>query len=205
MPKHLFKKFSPHPDTITQNKYLRCLGNSLFLPALWHFNRHSVARAFAIGLACMWIPFPGQSLIATALAVLFRANIPMSVALVFVTNPVTGPPMFYGAYVVGARLLNQPEIPHFEMNIEWLEQTLGQIWEPMIVGCVVVALISALIGYYGIQIFWRFHIGQKVKERRGRQDLNSLKAQTLRSSNVKTDQTTASVATPLKDEQHPKR
>ncbi|HMT92513.1 DUF2062 domain-containing protein [uncultured Thiothrix sp.] len=199
MPKRLFKKFSPHPDTITQNKYMRYLGSSLFLPALWHFNRHSVAKAFAIGLACMWIPFPGQSIFAAALAILFRANIPMSVALVFVTNPVTGPPMFYGAYVVGARLLDQPQIPHFEMNIEWLEQTLGQIWEPMVVGCLVVAVVSALIGYYGIQFFWRFHVNQKLRDRRDRQENGSLKAQTLITPSLNSDSNT--LAAKMKDEQ----
>ncbi|WP_298612256.1 DUF2062 domain-containing protein [uncultured Thiothrix sp.] len=199
MPKRLFKKFSPHPDTITQNKYMRYLGNSLFLPALWHFNRHSVAKAFAIGLACMWIPFPGQSIFAAALAILFRANIPMSVALVFVTNPVTGPPMFYGAYVIGAHLLDQPQIPHFEMNIEWLEQTLGQIWEPMVVGCLVVALISALIGYYGIQVFWRFHVNQRLKERRGRQASRSLKAQPFSTPPLSPDN--SAVVAKLEDEQ----
>lgn len=202
MPKRLFKKFSPHPDTITQNKYMRYLGSSLFLPALWHFNRHSVAKAFAIGLACMWVPFPGQSIIAAALAILFRANIPMSVALVFVTNPVTGPPMFYGAYAMGAHLLNQPQIPHFEMNIEWLEQTLGQIWEPMVVGCLVVALISALIGYYGIQAFWRFHVHQKLKERRVRQETKLSKAQTLMTPPLSSD--TSVVAAKLTEDKHPK-
>ncbi|HPY41280.1 MAG TPA: DUF2062 domain-containing protein [Thiolinea sp.] len=171
MPKRFFKKFAPHPDTITQNKYMRFLGNSLFLPALWHFNRHSVAKAFAIGLACMWIPSPGQSILAAALAIFFRANIPMAVALVFVTNPVTGPPMYYGAYILGARLLGQPQLPHFEMNLEWLGATFGQIWEPMIVGCLVVAVISAVLGYYGIQFFWRFHIHQKLKQRKERQSL----------------------------------
>lgn len=191
MPKRLFKKFSPHPDTITQNKYMRYLGSSLFLPALWHFNRHSVAKAFAIGLACMWIPFPGQSIIAAALAIFFRANIPMSVALVFVTNPVTGPPMFYGAYVIGARLLDQPQIPHFEMNIEWLEQTLGQIWEPMVVGCLVVALISALIGYYGIQAFWRFHVNQRLRERRSRQETQLAKSSTLLPPAISSDNNAA--------------
>ncbi|MFI0400030.1 MAG: DUF2062 domain-containing protein [Thiolinea sp.] len=170
MPKRFFKKFSPHPDTITQNKHMRFLGSSLFLPALWHFNRHSVAKAFAIGLACMWIPFPGQSILAAGLAILLRANIPLSVALVFVTNPVTGPPMFYGAYVIGALLLDQPQIPHFEMNLEWLEHMLGQIWEPMVVGCLVVAIASALLGYYGIQLYWRFHVHQKLRARRERQD-----------------------------------
>lgn len=181
---------------------MRHLGSSLFLPALWHFNRHSVAKAFAIGLACMWIPFPGQSILAAALAILFRANIPMSVALVFVTNPVTGPPMFYGAYAIGAGLLDQPQIPHFEMNIEWLEQTLGQIWEPMVVGCLVVALISALIGYYGIHFFWRFHVSQKLKERRGRQESSSLKAQPpVITPPLNSDSRT--VVVKLKDEQHP--
>ena len=179
---------------------MRYLGKSLFLPALWHFNRHSVAKAFAIGLACMWIPFPGQSVFAAALAILFRANIPMSVALVFVTNPVTGPPMFYGAYLVGAYLLGHPPIPHFQMNLEWLESTIGQIWEPMLVGCTVVALMSAVLGYYGIQFFWRFHISQKWRERQLRpiKPLKAIMAPSTHSDMVKP------VNAVLSDEKQPK-
>ncbi len=171
MPKHLFKKLSPHPDVIKTNKHLGWLGEHLSLPRLWHFNRRNIPPAFAIGLFAMWIPFPGQSVLAAVLAVLFRANLPISVALVFVTNPLTGPPMFYFAYRVGAWLLSQEPVPHFEMSMEWLENMLVQTWEPVLLGLTVVATASAILGYYGVILFWRMHILQRLKERRERKYL----------------------------------
>jgi hypothetical protein len=88
------------------------------------------------------------------------------------------------------------------MNLEWLERMLGQIWEPMVVGCLVVAAISAVLGYYGIQLFWRFHVNQKLKQRRERQELVAVKPQAI-AAPLQSDTKVVTV-TPLNDEQHPK-
>ena len=56
---------------------------------LWGFKRTSVARGCAIGLFCCMIPMPLQMLLAAAIALVWKANIPLSVALVWVSNPLT--------------------------------------------------------------------------------------------------------------------
>lgn len=167
MPKRLFKKLAPDPDKIKASKSLAWLGTALHHPWLWHFNRHSVAGAFAIGMFCMWIPFPPQTLMAAAAAIFIRVNLPISVALVYVTNPVTIPPLFYLAYQLGAWLLgeNIQEID-FALTTEWFQSTFMNIWPPMMLGCMIFAVISAFLGYYGIQLFWRMHIVQQIKDRR---------------------------------------
>jgi uncharacterized protein (DUF2062 family) len=80
---------------IKGHKNLSFLGEKLHDPNLWHLNRRSVSAAFAIGLFAAWIPTPGQMVIAAIIALYFRANLPISVALVWITNPLTMPPMFY--------------------------------------------------------------------------------------------------------------
>ncbi|MEZ5448762.1 MAG: DUF2062 domain-containing protein [Thiolinea sp.] len=143
------------------------MGNTLLHPNLWHFNRHSVSSAFAVGLFCMWIPFPPQTLIAALVAIILRVNLPLSVVLVYITNPVTIPPMFYAAYQLGARILHEEvHAVHFSLSVEWFRSTLDLIWQPLLLGCGITAILSAIIGYYGVQLFWRFHIIQKLKNRR---------------------------------------
>ena len=167
MPKQFFKKLSPSVETIKKQKCLGFLGRHLHSPMLWHLNRRSVSLAFAIGLFMMWVPIPPQMVYAATAAILIRANLPLSVALVWITNPITIPPMFYFAYLFGAKLLGQPPIEmQFELSWEWLSINLAQSWEPFLLGLLIIAIISALLGYIIIQIGWRLHILSRLKERR---------------------------------------
>ena len=169
MPKKFLRRLSPDPDKLKQHKHLQFLGDALHLPCLWHFNRRNVASAFAIGLFCMWLPIPFQSIIAALLAVFFRANLPLSVALVFITNPVTIPPMFYFAYELGASILGSSvQAYNFTLSLDWLTKGFALIWKPFLLGCLILAVMSALLGYYGIHGLWRLHVLQHLKERRER-------------------------------------
>lgn len=141
----------------------------MHLPCLWYMNRHSIAKAFAIGLFCTWLPLPLQSVCAALLAVALRANLPLSVALVFITNPITIPPMFYFAYELGASIVGHPPQGYnFELSLEWLMTGLTFIWKPLLLGCLILACISSALGYYGIHAIWRLHVWQSWKERRKR-------------------------------------
>ena len=104
----LINKLIPDPDVIKRHKNLQFLGDKLHEPNLWHLNRRSIAMAFAVGLFCAWIPTPTQMAIAAAGAIYFSANLPLSVGLVWITNPITMPPLFYFAYKVGLWFMNQP-------------------------------------------------------------------------------------------------
>lgn len=101
MPRKFLKKFMPNPHEIKNNKFLSLFGKVLHEPNLWHMNRRSMAGAFFVGLFFAWWPVPFQMVLAAGGAILLRVNLPMSIALVWITNPLTMPPMFYFAYVVG--------------------------------------------------------------------------------------------------------
>ncbi len=166
MPRRLLRKLSPNPDKLKQNKHLQFLGDALHLPCLWHLNRRNVSIAFAIGLFIMWLPTPGQSVIAGALAVLLRANLPLSIALVFVTNPVTMPPMLYGAYEVGSAILGGMDHEFsFEPSMEWVMNGLILIWKPLLLGITIMAIGSSMAGYYGVRALWRTLVLKRWRER----------------------------------------
>lgn len=166
MPRRLLKKIMPDHKKIREHKHLRCFGTLLHNPALWHMNRHSVAKAFAVGLFFAWVPVPFQMVLAAGGAILFHANLPLSIVLVWLTNPITMPPMFYGAYKLGAWLLGE-ELQHFEMELSfaWLQHEMSLIWAPFLIGCLVLGIVSALLGYFGIQIAWRRMVVKRWRKR----------------------------------------
>src|SRR3990167_7491178 len=92
MPRRFFKRYMPHPDRIKANKSLRVLGALIHDPNLWHLNRHSVARAVAIGLFWAMIPMPLQMVAAALVALPARPNLPFPVGLVGLPTPTPRPP-----------------------------------------------------------------------------------------------------------------
>lgn len=169
MPKHLIKRITPDHETIRNHKHMQVFGDLLHDPNLWHLNRRSAAGAFGVGLFMAFVPFPTQMLLAAAAAVILRVNLPISVALVWITNPLTIPPMFYFAYKVGAFVLgHEAQVLEFELSMEWMMNSLGDIWAPLLVGCLICSTISSAIGYFGMHGLWRLHILSHIKKRKER-------------------------------------
>jgi len=156
----------PDHATIKRQKCLNCLGHLLHNPALWHLNRHSVAGAFFVGLLIAFVPVPFQMLLAASMAIAVHVNIPISVALVWFTNPLTMAPLFYSAYKVGQWILGLPDHPfQFEVSWNWLLHGLHHIWQPFLLGCLVMGLASGVLGYVFVRFAWRFLVIHKWRSR----------------------------------------
>lgn len=167
MPKKLIKRYMPNHETIRDHKHLQFFGDHLHNPNLWHLNRYSVSGAFAVGLFCAYIPVPFQMVIAAALAILFCVNLTISVALVWITNPITMPALFYFAYLVGAWAMQLPDtVDHSEFSVDSVLEGLGEIWEPFLLGCFISGTLLAIIGYVGIRLLWRINIASRWKKRK---------------------------------------
>jgi uncharacterized protein (DUF2062 family) len=168
MPRKFIKRLLPDHRKVRDHRHLRLFGKLLHDPNLWHLNRRSAAGAFAVGLFVAFVPIPFQMVLAAAVAILVRVNLPLSAALVWLTNPITMPPMFYFAYRVGAWLLQTPprEVT-FEISAEWLATEMGAVWEPFLLGCFVCGAVSASIGYFAIRGLWRL---QLVRHHRRKKD-----------------------------------
>ncbi|WP_159217560.1 DUF2062 domain-containing protein, partial [Klebsiella pneumoniae] len=82
--------------------------NVLYNPNLWCLNRRSAAGAFAVGLFMAFVPLPSQMIMAAGLAIVLGVNLPLSIALVWITNPITMPVIFYFTYKLGAWLMGTP-------------------------------------------------------------------------------------------------
>ncbi len=158
----------PHPSDLKKSKFLNIFGSWLGEPRLWHFNRSSVATAVSIGLFVAYIPCVGHMMIAGLLAIWFRANLPLSVTLVWLVNPLTMIPLLGFGYFIGAKLLCL-SVCHLDFHSFGV---LRDIWQPLLLGCTICGTLLAILGNLSVRMCWRMHIGKKWKLRRSRRVLS---------------------------------
>lgn len=164
-----FKRFLPEPHRIRDHKHLRHFGDLLHDPNIWHLNRRSAAGGIAIGLFCTFIPLPVHMIVAAAAAILFRVNLPLAVVLTWITNPLTFAPVFYFTYQVGSWLMREPvQNITFEFTFHWLQEIFVHIWQPLLLGCVIMAVLSSLTGYFATSLLWRILLLRKRSARKTR-------------------------------------
>jgi len=169
MVKKYIQRHLPDHEAVRSHRYLRMFGTLLHDPNLWHLNRRSVSGGFAVGLFMAFLPIPFQMVAAAGAAIALRVNLPLSVALVWLTNPVTIPPVFYFAYRVGAWILRIPPQPvEVQLSFDWLLMELEQVWQPLLLGSLVCGVIAASVGYAGIRLIWRLHVLDRFRRRRAR-------------------------------------
>ncbi|MEZ5525660.1 MAG: DUF2062 domain-containing protein [Pseudomonadales bacterium] len=175
MPRTFFKKLLPDPAKIRENRYLAVLGTKMHNSDCWHLTRRSVAGAFFIGVFCAFLPIPLQTLLAAFLAIIFKRNLPLSVVLVFITNPITMTPIYYFNYWLGSILLNEPSF-YQTLNIDdiwvWLAVNFNHIGKPLIVGSIVAGLIFGLLSFVAIHLFWQWSVRTRWKKRQLRRSQN---------------------------------
>lgn len=142
------------------------LRNKLADPKLWHLNRRSVAGAVALGLFIGWLPIPMQMLVAALLATVLRVHVPVSVVLVWFSNPITFPALLYAAWCVGSILLGYGMIASpLSMNISELWHMALNDWPIILFGSIFCATVFAVIGFFLTNAIWRFVAVRKWRKR----------------------------------------
>jgi len=110
---------------------------TLMNPAIWHLNRRSAAGGAAVGLFVSWLPLPLQMVVAAVLAVILRVHVPVAVVMVWFTNPLTVVP----------------------------QQAGFAAWPTLLTGCVFLAMVSAVLGYYAMLGCWRLSARVRWRQR----------------------------------------
>lgn len=128
-------------------------------PNLFHINRTSISASFFIGIFCAFLPIPGQTIVAALLALLFRTNLPVAMALIWVSNPLTFTPIFLFSYGVGVLLLGQEAITFsIELSWDWAISQSEAIWLPLLTGSLLCGLVFGGITYLVIRYLWRWKV-----------------------------------------------
>ncbi len=142
---------------------------------LWGIRRRQVVPAFATGLFIAFLPVPGHTLMGALSALALRVNIPVAAISTWVSNPLTMGPMYYFAYRLGVTILGVPPKPfRFELSIDWVTHTLVNIWQPMLLGSLLLGSVASLVGYVALDLLWRTSISNyKTRKQNIRRDKQS--------------------------------
>ncbi len=170
MPRRFFRKFAFKRHELSEQWFMAPFRHLLHDHRLWSIRRKTVIPAFALGLFISLQPFPGHMLAAALAAVALHINIPVAALATFFINPVTIGPVYYFSYRVGAVLLSiEPGPLEIEMSLEWLSSTFGSVWQPLLLGSVLVGAIAAAVGYVVLELVWRNSLASyKARKRRMR-------------------------------------
>jgi uncharacterized protein (DUF2062 family) len=167
MPRRFFRKFAIKRHELSERWFLSPFRHMLHDQRLWGIRRKTVVPAFGLGLFVGCLPLPGHFLASALAALLLRINIPVAVLATLLSNPLTMGPLYYFNYRVGAALLpgESPSF-HFEPTLDWLTSTFLTLWQPLLLGSVLVGALAGIAGYVGLDLLWRNSIANyKAKKR----------------------------------------
>lgn len=182
MRRHRFFQKLPTPQKLMESRMLKPFRPYLHHHALWQFNRRTVAGGVAVGLFFgILIPF-AQIVLSAFAAIMLRVNLPVAAFSTLVSNPFTFPALYYAAYKLGDMLTGtrsivptiaiksdiektvevQTQVSGWLPNLlEWL-QTVGL---PLAVGLSVLAIVSAIAGYFLVDWIWRWQATRRWRNR----------------------------------------
>ncbi len=125
-------------------------------------NRKMVTRALFVGICIGLIPMPFQMLLVLGMIFFFKFNVPIALAMVWLSNPLTMPFMYYVEYTTGAYILGMEKLG-VELSLAWFENNFSRIFIPLYVGTLFYALTLAPLVYVSVNWLW---IRSVRKERR---------------------------------------
>ena len=172
MPRRFFRKFGFKRHEMSRQWFMKPFQHLLHDHRLWGIRRKTVVPAFSLGLFVACLPFPLHPVIAALAAMALRVNIPVAALTTFVVNPLTMGPLFYFAYQVGAYLLSiEPGPFTFEMSLDWVANTFGSVWQPLLLGSVLIGSLAALVGYIALDALWRYSLHDYKSKKRSNRKL----------------------------------
>ena len=164
--KPFLQRYLPDCHQLRTHRNLRFLGDLLHDPRLWHFSRRSTVCGLTAGMFFAFVPVPWQMLLAATAAALMRFNLPVAVAMVWITNPLTIPPVMFVTYRLGAWILGRPPLDWaFELSLEGLLRRAGEIGWPLFVGSMTTAVVASALTFVVAHLLWRWHIISKFRRR----------------------------------------
>jgi len=128
-------------------------------------NRQMVSRGVLLGIFIAFIPMPMQMAAVLAFMPFFKFNVPIGLAMCWLSNPITMPPMYYMEYLTGSFLLNMKPEP-VEMTLTWFSDNIDKIFIPLYFGTAMYSIFGSLLAYWAVNHFWRGSVHKDRKKHR---------------------------------------
>jgi len=104
--------------------------------------------------------------LAAFFAIIFAANLPISVILVWITNPITIPPILLIAYKIGALIIGPgDDVLSIGSDFDFISGTI-KVWKPVLIGSLIMSVVSSFIGYLTVSIYWRVYVSSSWHNRK---------------------------------------
>ena len=161
----------PDREALEHNRFVGFLARR---HELWRFTRRSVPRGVAVGLLVgIFALIPGIQIAGAALLCMpFRGNIPLAALMTFLSNPATTPLILAAALWVGNAFGFKADLASFQQLLsagagldEWWAWFLSDAAPAVLVGLMVLATVSAAIGYVVAAVLWRLIVLRRMKRR----------------------------------------
>jgi uncharacterized protein len=160
-----WRKNAPTREQLEEVRWLRPFAHRVLEPSLWRFTRRSVPRGVALGLLVgIFLMIPGLQIIGAALLALpCRANVPIAVAMTFLSNPATTPFILYLSLIVGNRFVHSTAdvgtvlvmIEQGASISEWAGWLMSSAAPALVTGLFVISVVTASVGYLMASCGWR--------------------------------------------------
>lgn len=117
-------------------------------------NRRMVAKGVFIGFFIAIIPMPMQMLAVISMMPFAKFNVPIALAMCWISNPFTTPVILYIEYLTGSFLLGS-QVATLEISVEWFSKNFSNIVIPLYTGTAFYSIIGSVLAYFLINYLWR--------------------------------------------------
>lgn len=128
-------------------------------------TRKMIVRGVVLGLFIAFIPMPMQMATVLLFMPFFRFNVPIAIAMVWITNPFTMPPIYVVEYYTGSFFLGM-HTTEVQMTLSWFKDNIGAIFVPLYTGALFYSVTSASLAYWLINHFWKSSVKKDRKKHR---------------------------------------
>ena len=131
-------------------------------------NRKSISRGVLIGLFWGFIPMPMQMLAVLAVTPFIKFNVPIAISMVWLSNPITMPFMYYMEYQTGNFLLGNEGLENIELTLDWFSNNWNKILTPLYVGTIPYSFGVSTLLYFLINKLWIDSVKKEKHSRKKR-------------------------------------